>query len=87
VKGIAKWYSIAVKSSVLGKSRLKLHKGLSKAESVILIQSRTGRTSCVYFLNIQGIPGYESPVCSYCYAGMETVEHILLHCSTERVRR
>ncbi|PQE14986.1 reverse transcriptase protein [Rutstroemia sp. NJR-2017a BBW] len=86
-KGVAKWYSVAAKSPVLGKGRLKLHKGLSKAESAILIQSRTGRTSCAHFLNIRGVPGYESPVCTYCQAGAETVEHILLHCGAERARR
>ncbi|PQE14736.1 reverse transcriptase protein [Rutstroemia sp. NJR-2017a BBW] len=79
--------SVAAKSSILGKGRLKLHKGLSKAESAILIQSRTGRTSCAHFLNIRGVPGYESPVCTHCYTGAETVEHILLHCSAERARR
>jgi hypothetical protein len=64
-----------------------MHKGLSKAESAILIQSRTERTSCAHFLNIQSMPGYESPVCIYCQAGAETVEYILLHCGTERTRR
>ncbi|PQE07988.1 reverse transcriptase protein [Rutstroemia sp. NJR-2017a BBW] len=86
-KGVAKWYSVAAKSPVLGKDRLKLHKGLSKAESAILIQSRTGRTSCAHFLNIRGVPGYESPVCTCCQAGAETIEHILLHCGAERARR
>jgi hypothetical protein len=78
---------MTVKSPVLGKDRLKLHKGLSKAKSVILIQSRTGRTSCVHFLNIRGMPGYESPVYIYYQAGAKTVEHILLHYGAKHTRK
>ncbi|PQE23337.1 reverse transcriptase protein [Rutstroemia sp. NJR-2017a BBW] len=73
--------------NLLGKNRLKLHKGLSKAGSAILIQSRAGRTSCAHFLHTRGVPGFESPVCRHCYNGTETVEHILLHCGAERARR
>ena len=39
---------------------LKLHKGLQKAESSMLIQLRTGRTGLRHFLNKVRVPGYES---------------------------
>jgi hypothetical protein len=65
---------------------LKLHKGLRKAESSVLIQLRTGRTGLRHFLNRVRVPGYESGQCE-CDMGLETPRHVLLHCPHESERR
>lgn len=65
---------------------LKLHKGLRKAESSVLIQLRTGRTGLRHFLNKVRVPGHESGQCS-CGEGLETPRHVLLQCPDESERR
>ena len=65
---------------------LKLHKGLQKAESSMLIQLRTGRTGLRHFLNKVRVPGYESGQCE-CDMGLETPRHVLLYCPHESERR
>lgn len=68
------------------KDRLKLHAGLRKAESAILIQARTGRIGLAHFLNLVHVPGFGSPECQ-CERGDETAEHITNHCPLEKERR
>ena len=67
-------------------SILKLHQGLRKAESSMLIQLRTGRTGLRHFLNKARVPGYELEQCS-CGIGLETPQHVLLDCPQELERR
>ena len=84
--GRAKWYSVAAKSAVLGKGRLSLHKGLSKAESAILVQARTDNIGLARFLYTRKVPGIETAQCS-CGQGEETARHVALFCSKEEARR
>src|SRR5882757_9706629 len=84
-RGRSRWCSIAATVEP-GKERLKLHKELKKAESAILIQARTGRIGLAHFLNKARVPGFESPDCR-CTRGIETTEHLLLHCPLEVERR
>jgi hypothetical protein len=65
---------------------LKLHLGLRKAESSVLIQSRTGCIGLAHFLYRVQVPGIESSLCS-CTNGIETPRHVLIHCQKERGRR
>ena len=65
---------------------LKLHKGLHKAESSILVQARTGKIGLRDFLFKRRVPGFDSPWC-VCGQGRETVRHILVFCPRERERR
>ena len=79
------WFSIVAKEEP-SIERLKLHNQLKKAESAILVQARTGRIGLASFLNKARVPGYDSPNCR-CERGIETAEHLLLHCPLERERR
>ena len=65
---------------------LKLHKGLHKAESSILIQARTGKIGLRDFLFKRRVPGFDSLCCDYGQ-GRETVRHILVFYLRERERR
>ena len=60
------------------KQVLKLHEGLRKAESSLLIQVRTGKIGLNKFLYSRQVPGY-SAQCQ-CRGGEETPRHIALFC-------
>jgi hypothetical protein len=65
---------------------LKLHNGLRKAESAVLIQIRTGRTRLAFFLYKVGVPEYISGQCLYG-EGRETPRHVIIDCPLEDERR
>jgi hypothetical protein len=65
---------------------LKLHLGLRKAESSILVQARTGRIGLAKFLYNRKVPGVLSAQCR-CRNGEETPRHIALYCTEESNRR
>ena len=79
------WFSLAATEELSAK-RLKLHDQLRKAESAVLVQARTGRIGLASFLNKAWVPGVDSPSCR-CEQGIETAEHLLLHCLIEQERR
>jgi hypothetical protein len=79
------WFSIAAIEEPSTR-RLKLHNQLKKAESAVLVQARTGRIGLASFLYKAHVPGVDSPNCK-CEQGVETAEHLLLHCPIERERR
>ena len=65
---------------------LKLHSGLRKAESSVLVQARTGRIGLAKFLYNCKVPGILSAQCR-CGAGEETPRHMVLYCTEEAERR
>jgi hypothetical protein len=65
---------------------LKLHSGLRKAESSVLVQARTGRMGLAKFLYNRKVPGVLTAQCR-CRAGEETPRHITLFCTDEVERR
>ena len=69
-----------------GRTILKLHQNLRKAESSALVQFRTGRTGLASFLYRIGVPGIQSPVCQ-CGQEEETPYHVLRHCPLLEDRR
>jgi hypothetical protein len=64
----------------------KLHSGLRKAESSVLVQAHTGRIGLAKFLYNRKVPGVLSAQCN-CSAGEETPQHIALFCTDETERR
>jgi hypothetical protein len=58
---------------------LKRHNGLTKAQSSLLTQARTGAIGLKDFLFRAHIPGITTPYCTYG-SGRETVEHLVVWC-------
>jgi hypothetical protein len=65
---------------------LKLHLGLQKAESSVLVQARTGRIGLAKFLYNRKVPGIQSAQCQ-SGAEEETPRHMALYCIEEAGRR
>jgi hypothetical protein len=65
---------------------LKLHSGLRKAESSVLVQARTGRIGLARFLYKRRVPRVLTAQCR-CSASEETVRHMALFCTEEAGRR
>jgi hypothetical protein len=65
---------------------LKLHDGLQKAESSMLVQVRTGSIGLRKHLHRQQVPGFTTAQCT-CGGGEETPRHIALICEQEANRR
>ena len=61
---------------------LKLHAGLKKAESSMLVQAHTGRVGLAKFLYGRKVPRIQTAQCC-CKAGEETVYHIALYCTNK----
>lgn len=59
--------------------RLKLHEGLTKAQSSLAIQLRTRKIGLRQFLYDRHVPTVPSPACD-CGWHSQTVDHILLYC-------
>jgi hypothetical protein len=65
---------------------LEFYKDLRKAESILLVQIRTGKIGLAQFLYSRRVPGYPTANC-LCRGGHETPRHIVLYCIQERHRR
>ena len=59
---------------------LQKHQGLTKAQSSLLTQARTGAIGLRDFLFRAKVPGVYTPYCD-CGQGRETVEHLVVWCS------
>ena len=59
---------------------LQKHEGLTKAQSSLLTQARTGAIGLRDFLFRAKVPGTYTPYCE-CGQGRETVEHLVVWCS------
>jgi len=62
---------------------LRLHRGLKKWQSALLIQMRTEKIGLRDHLWKRRVPGYNSPGCD-CGEGRQTVGHILMRCRNYR---
>ena len=58
---------------------LQKHQDLTKAQSSLLVQARTGTIGLRGFLFQQGVPDHPTPYCS-CGESWETVEHLVVWC-------
>ena len=67
------------------KMHYRIHGALTKPESSLFTQIRTGRIGLNQFLHSRNVPGYTSPDCP-CGAGEQTVQHMLQCKSTESSR-
>ena len=65
---------------------LKLHDGLQKAESSMLVQVRTGSIGLRKHLYRRRVPGFTTAQCP-CGGGEETPRHMALFCEQEASRR
>ena len=64
------------------RSALRLRGGLSKAQSSILTQVRTGKIGLAAFLCKRRVPGFPTPACG-CGAQWETARHVVMDgCNT-----
>ena len=61
------------------KKTRKLHKGLSKAASALIVQMRTEKIGLKKFLHFRKVPGFDSPECP-CRRGMQSAKHVLTEC-------
>lgn len=62
---------------------LRLHRGLKKWQSALLIQMRTEKIGLRDHLWKRRVPGYDNPGCD-CGEGRQTVGHILMRCRNYR---
>lgn len=69
-----------------GQATARLHHGLNKYESSMLIQLRTGRLGLRQFLFERHVPEVATPLCR-CGLAPETAEHIFLKCELYRAAR
>ena len=65
---------------------LRMHEGLTKAQSSLLVQARTGVIGLRDFLFKVKARGNPTPYCS-CGRGRETVEHLVIWCPNPPKRR
>jgi hypothetical protein len=77
---------VVPEDSPLAKQVLELYKGLRKAESALLVQTRTGRIGLAKFLYSREMPSIDTAQCQ-CGAGEETARHMALYCIQEASRR
>ena len=62
-----------------GHKILRLHQGLRKWQSALLIQMRTEKIGLRDFLWKRKVPGFDDPECE-CGQGRQTVDHVLRQC-------
>ena len=68
------------------KKTLKIHKGLCKAASALVVQMRTEKIGLRKFLHSRKVPGFDSPECP-CRRGPQSAKHVLTECQTHTGRR
>ena len=64
---------------------LRAHEGLTKAQSSVLVQLRTGKIGLGAFLYYRKVPDQLSPICP-CGQGPQTPEHLFIQCTAQRSR-
>ena len=68
------------------KKTLRIHKGLCKAASALIVQMRTEKTGLKKFLHFKKVPGFDSPECP-CRRGMQSARHLLVECRLHTRKR
>ena len=76
----------AIRTMNADKGSLRLHKGLSKAESALAIQVRTEVIGLANFLYKRRVPSVMSPACS-CGHQHQTAKHVIMDCPNFRAQR
>ena len=76
-------YKICLKPT---KQVLKIHKGLRKAASALIVQMRTEKIGLKKFLHSRKVPGFDSPECP-CRRGMQSAKHLLVECRIHTGKR
>ena len=71
--------SSAIRTMNVDKSSLRLHKGLSKAESALAIQVRTEVIGLANFLYRRRVPSVMTPACR-CGHQNQTAKHVIMEC-------
>ncbi len=61
------------------KKTLKIHNGLCKATSALVVQMRTEKIVLQKFLHSRKVPGFEAPECP-CRRGLQFAKHVLIEC-------
>ena len=69
-------HSICPKST---KKTLKIHRGLGKAASTLIVQMRMEKIGLNKFLHSRKVPGFNSPKCP-CRRGLQSAKHLLTEC-------
>ena len=65
----------------LNEKALKRLTRMSRAQSSLVVQLRTGKIGFRAFLHKMRVPGFDDPLCKECEEGKEmTVEHVLMEC-------
>jgi ribonuclease HI len=64
----------------------RLHRGMSKATSSLIVQMRTAKIGLNAFLHAAHVPDVGSDRCA-CGQSAQTVEHVLMACRQQRERR
>ena len=68
------------------KNVLKMHKGLWKAASSLIVQMRTEKIGLKKFLHSREVPGFDSPECP-CRRGMQSAKYLLIECRMHAGKR
>ena len=61
------------------KKTLKIHRGLGKAASTLIVQMRMEKIGLNKFLHSRKVPGFNSPKCP-CRRGLQSAKHLLTEC-------
>ena len=64
-------------------AHLELYNGLTKAQSSVLVQARTGKIGLQAFLVCKKVPSIATPICP-CGTGPQTPEHLFAYCNHVR---
>ncbi len=59
------------------KKMLKIHRGLRKAASALIVQMQTEKIGLKGFLHSRKVPGFDSPEC-LCRRGLQSAKHLLV---------
>lgn len=78
-----KLYAICSQST---KKSLKLHKGLCKATSALILQIRIEKISLKKFLHFRKIPGFDLLDC-LCWREIQSAKHMLMQCQVHIKKR